>query len=33
MRYFTSDTHYGHANIIGFCGRPYADVHHMNVDL
>lgn len=33
MRYFTSDTHYGHANIIGFCDRPYADVHHMNVDL
>ncbi|MGQ0847293.1 MAG: metallophosphoesterase family protein [Sporichthyaceae bacterium] len=33
MRYFTSDTHYGHANIIGFCGRPYSDVHRMNVDL
>ena len=33
MRYFTSDTHYGHENIIRFCGRPYADVHHMNVDL
>jgi calcineurin-like phosphoesterase family protein len=33
MRYFTSDTHYGHANIIKFCDRPYADVHHMNVDL
>lgn len=33
MRYFTSDTHYGHQNIIGFCDRPYADVNHMNVDL
>jgi len=33
MRYFTSDTHYGHQNIIGYCARPYADVHHMNVDL
>ncbi|MCW2750287.1 MAG: metallophosphoesterase [Aeromicrobium sp.] len=33
MRYFTSDTHYGHQNIIEFCDRPYADVHHMNVDL
>jgi calcineurin-like phosphoesterase family protein len=33
MRYVTSHTHYGHENIIRFCGRPYADVHHMNVDL
>ncbi|MFT4165984.1 MAG: metallophosphoesterase family protein [Microlunatus sp.] len=33
MRYFTSDTHYGHQNIIRYCGRPYADVDHMNVDL
>jgi calcineurin-like phosphoesterase family protein len=33
MRHFTSDTHYGHQNIIRFCHRPYADVHHMNVDL
>ena len=33
MRYFTSDTHYGHENIIRFCGRPYADAHHMKVDL
>src|SRR5665811_422589 len=33
MRYFTSDTHYGHQNIIRFCDRPYIDVHHMNVDL
>lgn len=33
MRYFTSDTHYGHENIIRFCGRPYVDVHEMNADL
>lgn len=33
MRYFTSDTHYGHQNIIRFCDRPYADVDSMNVDL
>ena len=33
MRYFTSDTHYGHENIIRFCGRPYSDVHEMNADL
>lgn len=33
MRYFTSDTHYGHLNIIRFCGRPYEQVDHMNVDL
>ena len=33
MRYFTSDTHYGHQNIIRFCDRPYEHVDHMNVDL
>jgi calcineurin-like phosphoesterase family protein len=30
-RWFTSDLHFGHANIIGFCDRPFNDVHHMNV--
>lgn len=30
---FTTDTHYGHQDIIRFSGRPYVDVHHMNVDL
>lgn len=33
VRYFTSDTHYGHQNIIGFCDRPYARVDQMNADL
>lgn len=33
MRYFTSDTHYGHQNIIGFCDRPYASLDLMNDDL
>jgi calcineurin-like phosphoesterase family protein len=31
MRYFTSDLHFGHTNIINFCDRPFGDVHHMNV--
>ncbi|HEY3736084.1 MAG TPA: metallophosphoesterase family protein [Jatrophihabitans sp.] len=33
MRYYTSDTHYGHQNIIRYCNRPYADVAQMNGDL
>lgn len=31
--WFTSDTHYGHANIIRFCNRPYSDVQEMNNSL
>ena len=28
--FFTSDTHFGHANIIKFCSRPFKDASHMN---
>lgn len=24
--FFTADTHFGHANIIGLCNRPFADI-------
>ena len=32
-RFFTADLHLGHANIIGYCDRPYAGVDEMNEDL
>ncbi len=31
--FFISDTHFGHANIIRFCDRPFADVEEMNAAL
>lgn len=33
MRFFTSDTHFGHEAIIDFCKRPFKDVEHMNNEL
>lgn len=31
--FFTSDTHFNHANIIRFCDRPFKDVSQMNETL
>ena len=31
-RFFSSDKHYGHQNIIRFCNRPYDNVHDMEED-
>lgn len=31
--YLTSDQHFGHANIIRYCNRPFADVDHMRDEL
>jgi calcineurin-like phosphoesterase family protein len=28
--FMTADTHFGHANILKYCKRPFSDVHHMN---
>lgn len=28
--WFTSDQHFGHVNILSFCGRPFRSVEHMN---
>lgn len=32
-RFFTSDLHLGHANIIRYCARPHRDVATMNLEL
>lgn len=31
--WFTSDTHFAHANIIEYCGRPFRDVEEMNREM
>lgn len=31
--FFTADTHFGHANVIRHCARPFEDVHAMNLAL
>lgn len=31
--FFTSDQHFGHQNIIRYCGRPFPDVEAMNAGL
>ena len=31
--YFTSDTHFGHENIIRYCGRPVRNAEEMNAEL
>lgn len=33
QRWFSSDLHLGHRNIITYCGRPFADADHMNVTI
>lgn len=30
MIYFTADTHFGHANVLKLCGRPFTDIETMN---
>ena len=30
MRWFTSDLHFGHKNVINYCKRPYKDIEEMH---
>ena len=33
MNFFTSDLHFGHANVIEYCNRPFTSVSDMNGEL
>ena len=33
MYFFTADEHYGHVNIIRYCGRPFSSVEEMDQEL
>lgn len=33
MIWLTADTHFGHKNIIRYCGRPFANTHYMDATI
>jgi calcineurin-like phosphoesterase family protein len=33
VNFFYSDPHFGHAAVLGYCSRPFADVHEMDARL